>query len=184
MIFVLWLLILVLLFPGFVFVPLSKLSLHLHSRPSVKHVLGVLDWFWMVSDKNTFQMSKKVLSLPSLTPSPSAGPYFSTFCAPFPSYNTSVFCNFTIAHFRQFDLCQSKLSAICLIFKDQLSLHLTNARYFLCSSSLRSWFICIKCVENWPIWWFWWFSSDLWGSQVKRQAAWVLTYFGRGSIQR
>ena len=42
----------------------------MHSRPSVKHVLGVLKWFYMLSEKILFQKSSMVFSLTSLTPRP------------------------------------------------------------------------------------------------------------------
>ena len=37
-------------------------------RPSVKHVLGVLEWFYMLTEKILFQKSSLVFSLPSATP--------------------------------------------------------------------------------------------------------------------
>ena len=37
------------------------------SRPSVKHVLGVLEWFYMLPEKILFKKSSMVFSLPSLT---------------------------------------------------------------------------------------------------------------------
>ena len=47
--------------------------------PSVKHALGVLEWFYMLTEKILFQKSSLVFSLPSATPLPGFGkrPYFS-----------------------------------------------------------------------------------------------------------
>ena len=40
------------------------------SRPCAKHDLGVLEWFYMLSEKILFQKSSMVFSLSSLTPRP------------------------------------------------------------------------------------------------------------------
>ena len=39
-------------------------------RPSVKHVLGVLEWFYMLTEKNTFPKQRFGILLPSETPPP------------------------------------------------------------------------------------------------------------------
>ena len=53
----------------------------------------------------------------------------------------------------------------------------------LCSTFFQSWLICTKFVENWPIWWFWWFSSDLCGSQVKTAPLAEMSLFTRAKNQ-
>ena len=64
------------------------------SRPSVKHVLGVLEWFYMLSEKNTFflQKSSMVFSLPPPPGWQKTIKNTSSFFAAFP-YVPANFCN-------------------------------------------------------------------------------------------
>ena len=58
------------------------------SRPSVKHVLGVLKWFYMLSEKILFQKSSVVFHYPRWTPTPGlAKDHKNTFFFRHPSLN-------------------------------------------------------------------------------------------------